>query len=487
MSLLVKGVTKLSQLTIDGDGAGGDKDWGLTGIKSIKELALAMVQGDILVHDGVRIVRLPAGVTNLVLTSNGPLNIPSWQPGGLYLNRYFPASIYLTKALTVVVANHTVNRAAPITSAHVQTTGDLPGSYVKEFRPTITLPGTRTVVVANKTYTKSPATIGRQYDLQIVVQGAFRSPLGVDADETAAAQDLQPASRVGASAQDSSNSSGAYSNVQVEARFGNQGGAARNSAFKFTGISIPVGATITEARIWFTAKATRASQTVPVTIKGEAAAAPADYGAAEDFTARAYNATVVSANLPDASWTAEGQYATADIKTIVQALLTAYGPYVAGNMAFEVINNAASANNYQDAYSWDSDVAKAPILVIAYTKTGDMNLPPQTPLATDAYRFGHEKLWDVLRLNVGTAGVGVWAVTWKYWNGALVALAGVVDGTNGFHNAGINEVTFTRPGDWVAQNLGGLGAKYYITPDITAYTSRATQPLGTQAWVRIIT
>ncbi len=299
------GITKLSQLTID-----ADKVWALKGISNIKELALGMVQGDILVHDGTRIIRLSAGVANMVLTSAGAGLLPTWAPGGTYLNRYFPASIYLTKALAVVIANKTVTRSAPITSAHVETTGDLPASLVKMLAPAITLPRTTGVVAANKIYTKTPATIGRQYDLQIVVQGAFRAPLGIDADETAAAQN-------------------------------------------------------------------------------------------------------------------------------------------------------ATAN--------------------------DMSLPPQTPLATDAYRFGHEKLWDVLRLNVGTAGVGVWAVTWKYWNGALVALAGVVDGTNGFHNAGINEVTFTRPGDWVAQNLGGLGAKYYITADITAYTSRATQPLGTQAWIRIIT
>ncbi len=303
------GITKLSQLTIDGDGAGGDKDWSLTGIKSIKELALAMVQGDLLVHDGVRIIRLPASIANQVLTSNGPGNIPTWQPGGLYLNRYFPASIYLTKALAVVAANKTVTRSAPITSVNVRTIGDLPASYVKELRPTITLPGTRTVVVANKTITKTP-TIGRQFDLQIVVAGAFRSPAAVDTDETAAAQSVA---------------------------------------------------------------------------------------------------------------------------------------------------------------------------------VNDMSLPPQTPGLTDAYKFGHTKQFDVLRLNVGTAGVWVGTVIWEYWNGAWVALAGVVDGTNAFLNAGFNEVTFTRPGDWAVQNLGGLGNQYYIRARVNAYVSRATQPLGTQAFIRIIT
>jgi hypothetical protein len=301
------GITKLSQLTID-----ADKNWNLKGISIIKELALAMVRGDLLVHDGVRIVRLPATVANLVLTSTGPLSIPAWLPGGLYLNRYIPASIFLTDAEAKnTVRTHTHNNPnSPITSTHVETYGDLPASMVKELRPTITVPVAAAKNTARTYLQALTPAIHSHFDLQTVVQGAFRSPLGIDADETAAAQ-------------------------------------------------------------------------------------------------------------------------------------------------------SAAAN--------------------------DMSLPPQTPLATDAYKFGHPVQFDVLRLNVGTAGVGVWTVTWKYWNGAWVALAGITDGTNGFHNAGFNEVTFTRPGDWAVQNLGGLGNQYYIEAEITAYTSRVTQPLGTQAFIRIIT
>lgn len=302
------GITKLSQLTID-----ADKDWQLKGISNIKELALAMVRGDLLVHDGVRIIRFPASVANLVLTSTGPLSMLQWLPGGLYLNRFIPAQIDLLGPTVTknTVRSHTRNNPnSPITSTHVETYGDLPASMVKQLTPAITAPRTAVKNTARTYLQALTPAIASKYDLQTVVQGAFRSPLGIDADETAAAQ-------------------------------------------------------------------------------------------------------------------------------------------------------SAAAN--------------------------DMSLPPQTPLATDAYKFGHTKQFDVLRLNVGTAGVGVWTVTWKYWNGAWVALAGVTDGTNGFHNAGTNEVTFTRPGDWAVQNLGGLGNQYYIEAEITAYTSLVTQPLGTQAFIRIIT
>jgi hypothetical protein len=302
MTLLVKGVSKLSQISID-----ADKDWSGKGISNLKELVLGMVQGDLVVKGaGGVLVAIHPGVASQVLTSNGPGNLPSWQAGGLYFNRYFPATFSVTKALSVAAPNKTITRAAPMTSPYVDTTGDLVGSYLKRLAPAITVPKTAAVIVPDKTVVKTPS-LGRHVDIQIVVGGATRAPLGADADETAAAEN-------------------------------------------------------------------------------------------------------------------------------------------------------ATAN--------------------------DVSLPPQTPGGTDAYRFGFYLPFDQVILNVGTAGVGVWTVTWKYWNGAWVNLAGVIDGTNGFHNSGTNTITFTRPGDWALKNILGMNL-YWVTAEITAYTSRVTQPLGTQAWIYI--
>jgi hypothetical protein len=266
-------------------------------------------------------------------------------------------------------------------------------------------------------------------------------------------------------------------------RMGYASSAARNSGMKFTGISIPAGATIDSAYIYFTASVARTGQTVTVTIKGEASATPADYGATEDFTARAYNATTVNWTV-DTAWVVNGQYRSADIKTIIAALLTAYGPYVVGDMAFEVINNGSSGTNYQDAYSCDASAAKAPILVITYTKASDMNLLPAVPVATeDGYYFGFDTEFDSLLLNIGTVGVGVWTITWKYWDGGAWANLGIsVDGTVSFLVAttGWKEVSFTRPGDWATVAVSGI-TKYWIFADLTAYTSIVTAPKGTQA------
>jgi len=113
----------------------------------------------------------------------------------------------------------------------------------------------------------------------------------------------------------------------------------------------------------------------------------------------------------------------------------------------------------------------------------DMTLLPATPAQNDAYAFGGAQTFDGLTIKIGTAGVGVWTITWEYYNGsAWAALAGVTDGTAGFTAAaGDHNVTFTRPADWATVALGGL-TQYFIRGRVSAYTSIATQPKGTQAW-----
>ncbi len=89
MSLLLKGgISKLSELEID-----ADKDWQGKGIANIKEVAAGMAIGDIIQHDGVKLVRLPPGMANYVLTSEGGGKLVVWAPGGTYFERYFPVSI----------------------------------------------------------------------------------------------------------------------------------------------------------------------------------------------------------------------------------------------------------------------------------------------------------------------------------------------------------------------------------------------------------
>jgi len=303
------GAPKWSTITID-----ADKDMSGKGLSNVKQVAAAMVGGDLIAKGlGGILVRVPAGIANTVLTSAGPGILPTWAPGGLYLNRYFPAQINLSMptATKNTVRTYTKTKTGIVTSVYVTKTGDDPANMVKLLSPAITLPKSATKNTTRSHTQSKTITVPTHYDLVKVVDGAFRSPAGVDTNETAAAQ-------------------------------------------------------------------------------------------------------------------------------------------------------SAAVN--------------------------DMSLPPQTPGANDAYKFGAVIKFDSISLVLGTQGAGVWTITWEYWNGAWVALAGVTDGTTHFRAApGTYTVSFTRPGDWAVQNLGGLGNQYYIRARVSAYTSRVTQPLGSQVFCQTTT
>ena len=120
----------------------------------------------------------------------------------------------------------------------------------------------------------------------------------------------------------------------------------------------------------------------------------------------------------------------------------------------------------------------------------DFTLLPAVPAVNDAEYFGGPVRFDELTLAVGQAGVGVWTVTWEYWNGtAWTALSGVVDGTSGFTESGVKTVSFTKPTDWyycvVDSTDEGAIPGYYIRARVSAYTSVTTQPLGSYARITV--
>lgn len=178
------GITKLSQLIID-----ANKDWQTKGISNLKELALGMIQGDILVHDGTRIIRLPPGVANTVLTSGGAGVVPSWQAGGLYLARYIPATIGLSKALALVSVDQAIPKNAILTSEHKQAYDDQPadmiirGGVVGSILASV---DTETIVAVDQAIPKNAPI---RSDLSILVDGFVEeTAAGVQTDHTSQAK-----------------------------------------------------------------------------------------------------------------------------------------------------------------------------------------------------------------------------------------------------------------------------------------------------------
>lgn len=112
----------------------------------------------------------------------------------------------------------------------------------------------------------------------------------------------------------------------------------------------------------------------------------------------------------------------------------------------------------------------------------DMTLLPASPQIGDAYEFGGYFKFSKLILNIGTAGAGSWAITWKYWNGSTWATCvSVFDGTNDFTTSGLCEVTHTPQGDWATKTQDGYTV-YRLRAEVTSYSSITTQPKGTQCW-----
>ena len=95
--------------------------------------------------------------------------------------------------------------------------------------------------------------------------------------------------------------------------------------------------------------------------------------------------------------------------------------------------------------------------------TDDVNLLPASPVANDAYYFGHAEEFPRIKIDI-TDGNGTGStITWEYWNGSSwTALSGVTDGTSNFENVGENIVSWTVPGDWTATTVNSQGPYKYV-------------------------
>ena len=151
MSLLLKaGISRLSELEID-----ADKDWQTKGISNIKEIVLGMAIGDVVQHNGTRLVKLSPGQAHHVLTSEGPGKLVVWAPGGTYFFRYFPVTVYLTHSGAKVSPDKSHSKSISMSSWNRQAYEDAPADYIKRLTPSIALADAEAVVTPNKTGDKS--------------------------------------------------------------------------------------------------------------------------------------------------------------------------------------------------------------------------------------------------------------------------------------------------------------------------------------------
>ena len=107
--------------------------------------------------------------------------------------------------------------------------------------------------------------------------------------------------------------------------------------------------------------------------------------------------------------------------------------------------------------------------------------PEEIPTVNDAVLFGFDNTVHGMRLNIGTAGVGAYTISWWYSTGAGTwAALTVTDGTGSFKNAGSNNVTWTPPAAWATATYALL-TKFWVKAKLVNATVD-TPPVGTQFW-----
>ena len=112
---------------------------------------------------------------------------------------------------------------------------------------------------------------------------------------------------------------------------------------------------------------------------------------------------------------------------------------------------------------------------------GDITLPATS---SQVFEFAADNQFSHQWLNISTAAVATWTITWEYYNGvSFVALGSVVDGTNGFTTSGLHRVSWAFPtaGLWSSSALHGVTG-YWVRARVSAFTSVTTPPLGQQAY-----
>ena len=114
----------------------------------------------------------------------------------------------------------------------------------------------------------------------------------------------------------------------------------------------------------------------------------------------------------------------------------------------------------------------------------DVPLLPVTPAVDDAFYFGCDNPCRILTLDTDTAGVNTLTLTWEYWDGdSYEALSGVTDNTTTFTSLGRDTVSWDMPTNWGTQTVTGSAVNsYWGRARVTAFTSQATQPLGSRVF-----
>lgn len=129
-----------------------------------------------------------------------------------------------------------------------------------------------------------------------------------------------------------------------------------------------------------------------------------------------------------------------------------------------------------DTYDANSDPAVGATTVAPFPTGSGVN---------DACYFGHNQRFEALNIDVQTAGIGTYTMSWEYSAGSSTwtALTDVTDGTTDLQTVGINTVTYAIPDDWVTDAVDSQ-TRYWIR-GIRDGGTVTTDPVLDQAQARM--
>ena len=155
------------------------------------------------------------------------------------------------------------------------------------------------------------------------------------------------------------------------AGYGGSYGQKQGGGMRFTNITIPKGSTIDSAYIALTADGDQSVATVNSKVRGEDVDNAAQFSDETDYWARPRTSAEVNwDNIP--AWTAETEYDSPDIKTVIQEIIDRDG-WSSGNALVIFWDDHDDRSSHVSdcrrvGYSYDGSSTKAPKLHIEYTE-----------------------------------------------------------------------------------------------------------------------
>jgi hypothetical protein len=172
--------------------------------------------------------------------------------------------------------------------------------------------------------------------------------------------------KVSASADDAYDySATAFSKSASTIRVGNYSGNKVTGGLRFSGVSVPRGATITQA-ILRVKSYQAASNTLYLKVSGEATDNPGGFESASVRPSVRVK-TVAQVDWDPGAWTSGGWYESPDLKTVLQEIVNRSG-WVSGNALVLLLADDGSASGvYRLISAYDSGAANGAELQISYT------------------------------------------------------------------------------------------------------------------------